>query len=105
MPYSTIIQQDDVGVSLLITVIDGNTGQPKDISAATNIMVLLRRGHNSTKHFTGNFVTDGTDGQVFYTTQPGDLDDSGNWFIQVTYLFGGKQRYTSEDVFVVASNL
>lgn len=105
LSYSTIIQQNDSGIVLLVTVKDQETNLPKDISSATNILILLKTGNNPKSSLAASFVTDGSDGKVQYTIQDGDLSISGNWLIQVSYMLSGKQRYTSEDVFVVSPNL
>ncbi len=70
----------DSGVPLVVTVKEG--GVAVDISAATSTEIHLRRPNGSTKRFAAAFVTDGSDGQVTYTTDATTLDQVGNWEVR-----------------------
>ncbi len=53
-----------------------------DISSATTLELIFKSPKGVVKTFTAGFTTDGSDGQIQYTTILGDLDEVGNWKIQ-----------------------
>ena len=84
------VQEDDVAV---------------DISAATNITMYLRPPSLTTKTVVGEFVTDGTDGLIKYTTIADDLDEEGPWDIQGKITLPAWIGHTSLVAFIVYPNL
>jgi len=65
--------QGDVGTKIIL-----NAGQ--DISTATKLKIRYRKPNKVIGEW--DAVLEGTD-SVYYITQPGDLDVSGAWIIQL----------------------
>ncbi len=74
------IHYGDIGVNFNITVMNGSV--PLDVSNADNIYIILQKPDGSDLTKTASLVTDGTDGNIRYTTIAGDLDQIGTWQIQ-----------------------
>lgn len=73
---SSDLRINAVGVVITFTVKLNGTAQ--DISGGTTTLTFTKpSGETVTK--TPSFVTDGTDGQVKYTTESGFLDEAGTW--------------------------
>lgn len=101
-----IIQSGSIGVKITVTVQENAVA--KDISAALNIVMRLRSDEvNTYKEFTPTFETDGTDGQVSYTTTTADdIDVTGLWSVQVYYELGAFKGFTEPvPAFMVLENL
>jgi hypothetical protein len=83
------IHVGDVGTQLVVTVKDNTT--VVDISSATAKYLTLKKPDGTSLQKSTAFVTDGTDGQMQYTTVSGDLSICGSWKMQ------GKVEITSGD--------
>jgi hypothetical protein len=97
------IHQNDIGTLFTITIVDCSI--PVNISGANvkNIKFTKPSGILVTKN--ANFLTDGSDGILTYTTVNGDLDEIGNWKLQA-YLELGSNKYNSSiETFRVNRNL
>ncbi len=68
---------------------------PKDVSAATTIEIRLEKPDGTVLTKTAGFVSDGTDGKIFYDTLSTDLDVDGGWAIQ-GYAVGPTYIWPSE---------
>lgn len=75
------IHLGDIGTVFEITVMDGSV--VVDISTATTTEFVFEKPSNATVTQTAVFVTDGTDGELEYTTVADDLDEVGSWRLQV----------------------
>lgn len=78
------IHVGDIGTVIRVTVnncVSGTT-TPLDISAATSTKIIFKSPSGTVKTMTAAFTTDGTDGQIEYILQAGDLDETGYWKIQ-----------------------
>ena len=73
------LELDAQGARLIITLQERDVAV--DISDATTLNVCLRAPSQADKTFTGTFLTDGTDGSIYYDLQAGDLDEIGGWKI------------------------
>jgi hypothetical protein len=94
----------DAGVRFRAEVRDENDS-PKDISAATVQQFVFQKPDGSTLTKNTAFVTDGSDGLIYYTTTSSDLDQAGVWRIQVYLEFTSGPKYTDVIRFRVYSNL
>ena len=72
------IHVGDVGTMFIRTIKD-ETGTAVDISTATVKQILFKPPSGALLTKTAQFVTDGTDGRVFYMTIAGDLSAPGPW--------------------------
>ncbi len=68
---------------------------PIDVSTATVKTIYFTKPDGSTLTKTALFVTDGTDGQIHYSTIDGDLDQPGLWKIQAYIELGTGSLYSS----------
>jgi len=80
-------------------------GTVVDISAATTKNFLFRKPDASVLTKTATFVTDGTDGQLTYTTLSTDIDAIGIWTIQPLASSGASKFYGQKLSFEVLSVL
>lgn len=102
------LQEGDVGVRITFSFLRTG-GTPVDLSAATDYLVRLQTPKNVSKEYPKvdlPFVTDGTDGQVLYTTKVDDIDEPGKWLGQgfvdkVAVIIHGKQI----TIYDVSSNI
>lgn len=100
---SNEIHVDDVGSKLLITVYDDDVIVDLSDAVVLNIFIKKPDGVLLTKNAV--LETDGTDGQMYYLTQSGDLDMAGNYKIQGKVVVTGGTYYTSTGTFKVHCNL
>jgi hypothetical protein len=97
------IHEGDIGTKLLITVKDD--GEVVDISSASSLSIFIKRPDGITLTRTGVLETDGTDGQMYYTTVANDLNDAGVYKIQGLINFISGNFYTSTATFKVHCNI
>lgn len=104
MSLTTTLQQNDIGITFTVTVTkqDGVTSQ--DISSATSLIIYLIQPDGSVITGSASFVNTGTDGQMQYISQTGDLYQVGIYKIQGEYMVGGNTFYTEKTQFLVESN-
>ncbi len=107
MSNGSAIHAQDIGTIFRLTVTDDEVPEVAiDVSAATTLEFLFQKPSGDVVTQTPVFTTDGTDGQLQYTTVSGDLDETGQWKLQCRYAFaGGADRRTDVVTFVVKENL
>ena len=87
------IRQNDSGFTVRLTVVESAT--PVDVSAAACQIVLYRpKGAAIVRPAT--FTTDGTDGQIEYIVQPGEISTHGAWSAQAHCVFPSGLNVRSE---------
>lgn len=74
------IHVGDIGTELTMTITEN--GSFVDISGAQSKDFHFEKPGGNEIIKSASFVTDGSDGQLQYTVQDGDLDESGLWAIQ-----------------------
>jgi hypothetical protein len=67
------VQVGEWGFSIEFVFTDKN-GAPIDISAATSMLIIIRKPNGVKLTKTASFTTDGKDGKIKYTTVNGDFD-------------------------------
>lgn len=93
MACDPIVKENDIGTELMVTIVEPDDNcnlQPKDISNATDLkIVLLLDGGEKRLEKTAVFTPassggtgDGTDGKISYFTVNGDLTPPGKAYIQ-----------------------
>ena len=102
------IHLGDVGTVFRITLYnkqcDGTTAI-LDVSGATTIQLVFKPPASASVTKTATFTTDGTDGQIEYTTIANDLSETGKWKLQA-YVVLPSGSWRSEIVeFTVYENL
>lgn len=81
---------EDIGTSIRITVEDTDESCNRvivDLSSASVRQIIFRKPSGTKLTVTGALVTDGTDGKIEYITEAGDLDEVGEWKVQVYLVF------------------
>lgn len=97
------IHVDDIGTKFSITIKDGDL--PVDISNAINIMLTFKRPDDELIYRVGNFLTDGSDGRIYYDVIAGDLDEAGYYKLQGKISSPSGTFYTNIHSFQVHCNL
>lgn len=80
----TIHRVGDIKVRFLISFTEldeDGVPQPVDISAATTKTIVLKDKEGALVTADATFLTDGTDGKMYYDTVEGDLAIAGTWKI------------------------
>ena len=105
VPESSLYLQKNAIVQLVVDIVDINTGEPVPLQTATNMQIGVLYPDFSSAIFTATLYTDGSDGKIVYTTQQGDLSESGLYKIQGTATIGGiQQPWSRESDFYVMPN-
>lgn len=97
------IHVDDIGTKFSITIKDGDLAI--DLSSSINIILTFRKPSDELITRTASFVTDGTNGQIYYDTEPGDLEEAGYYKLQAKVTFPNGVFYTNIHTFQVHCNL
>jgi len=97
-------QVGDEGVSIVVALTDPS-GNPIDIRTATSKKIRLGRPDGTSEDFDASFLTDGSDGQLVYTTTDGDIDQAGEWQVQGLIVIGGAAKSSSVSVFTAQDNI
>lgn len=98
-------QVNDVGLKLLVRILQPSGTAVVDLSQATLKQIILLRPDGQRIVATAQFFTDGTDGKIYYNTVEGDLAVNGRYKIQGYVEFGGIELHTSVGKFDVKSNI
>lgn len=75
------------------------------IQAATDLILYFRKPSGELLTKTAQFLTDGSDGKIYYTTIAGDLDEHGVWTIQSKISLSGGTHYGDTKMFSVLPHL
>lgn len=97
------IHYGDIGVNFNITVMNGTA--VLDVSNANSINIIFQKPDGSDLTKTATLVTNGTDGNIRYTSVSGDLDQIGTWQIQARVNFGASVFSTDIQKFKVYRNI
>ena len=98
------IQAGDIGTEFLVTVQDG--GVVLNISTFTTREILFRKPGGTLVTKTAAFKTDGTDGQITYTSSAStDFETTGTWKIQGHISKSGSTFRTVQSEFEVLKNI
>lgn len=97
------IHYGDIGVNFNITVMNGTA--VLNVSNANSINIIFQKPDGSDLTKTATLVTNGTDGNIRYTSVSGDLDQIGTWQIQARVNFGASVFSTDIQKFKVYRNI
>lgn len=98
----------DIGTVIKVTVQDKDANcvlTALDVSTATTREFIFKKPSGDKLTVTATFTTDGTDGQIEYATVDGDLDEVGEWKIQVYIVLPGGSWRSEIGSFKVSKNL
>ena len=96
------IHVNDIGTVFELTVMDGNSVVDLSSSSTKN---FIFKSPSATDTKGANFVTNGEDGKLTYTTVSGDLDVAGDWQLQVKVTLPAGTWYSTIYDFEVVANL
>ena len=97
------IHLDDIGTRFEVTIKDD--GVVVDISSATTKEIIFKKPDGNTLTKNADFVNDGTDGKIDYSTVSGDLNLVGIWNIQAKVVLAGGTWSSEVQEFQVFENL
>lgn len=100
---SSEIHVGDIGTQFIITVKEDDS--IVDISSASSIIIYLKKPNGVSYEKYGSFVTDGTDGKLFYTSVYGDFDAPGLYKLQAKLTMGGSTYHSNLETFKVYCNI
>ena len=103
MPVVEEVHLNDIGTVFRQTVYDCST--VLDVSGASDIELIFRKPNKTLLTVVAALTTDGTDGQIQYTSASGDLDQLGEWQIQPRVQFASNQWFGNVNKFRVYKNL
>jgi hypothetical protein len=81
------LQQDNVGSTIQLTVLDG--GVAVDLTTATSVSLRFKKPDGNVFDRDGDISSAPDDGLVEYVTVAGDIDQDGVWQLQATVEMGG----------------
>lgn len=97
------IRVNDVGTLIKLQVSEDDV--VLDISAATGLQFIFEKPDRTTVTKSALFLTDGTDGMLYYETIAGDIDLPGWWRVQAAFTLGGWIGKSSVEQFYVEKNI
>lgn len=104
VPPSQIAQEGDEDIQIVITVVD-DTGTAVDISAATGLILLMRKPDDTTQSKTAYLINNGRDGQMGYALNASDFDQAGYYAFQGSFAIAGASKSTKVGTVNVAENI
>lgn len=105
IPPSQIAQQNDGDIVLVITVTDGATGQPVDLSPADALTILLKKPDLTATSNVATLSTNGMDGKLSIALGPTDLDQAGYYFAQANFTIAAVGKSSGVGSFEVSENI
>ena len=93
---ATIFRVNHTGAVIRRTIQDPDTGAAVDVSTAGTRTLKLEKPNGQVLFKAASFTTDGTDGQLQYTTSEGDLDVQGLWRCQFYVEFASNQHFHTD---------
>jgi hypothetical protein len=100
---SSELHVDNIGTRFLVTIQDD--GEAVNISNASSITMVFKKPDDSIVYRSGILLTNGSDGQVYYDTISGDLDEAGLYKLQARVVMPSGTYYTDVHTFQVHCNL
>jgi hypothetical protein len=105
--YGAVVQLIVQFIDPIATAANNNVPVPLNIAGASDLLIgLLYPDTVTSQNFDGTFLTDGTDGQIYYNTVYNtDLSQIGLFQIQGKATLGGKPILTAVGYFAVLTNV
>ncbi|MFQ3578869.1 MAG: hypothetical protein SNJ71_01850 [Bacteroidales bacterium] len=82
----------DYGTKIVLTILDQNKNP---VIINDPVRIDFKRPNHTTFSRNAQILNDGTDGKVFYITQPGDIDMPGEWILQACITDNSSYRFYS----------
>jgi hypothetical protein len=98
------IHLNDIGTKFNFNIVD-ESGAVIDLSVATFKELRFSKPNGSVVTKTPTFLTNGTDGKIYYVTVLNDLDQVGEWKVQFKTDLPSWQGYSDIGKFKVYENI
>lgn len=98
------IHLNDIGTKFNFNIVD-ESGIVIDLSVSTFKELRFKKPSGAIVTKTPVFLTDGTDGKIYYVTISGDLDEVGEWNVQFKTDLPSWQGYSDIGKFKVYTNI
>ena len=98
------IHLNDVGTQFIATIFDNN-GNIINLSSYTTLQLHFTKPDGIKVIQTAVFLTNGSDGNIYYTTVTGDLNQKGFWKLQGYVALGSNSWYSDIYTFRVVGNI
>lgn len=98
------IHVGDIGVNFFATILDENSNVI-DLSSATSMYFNFKRPNNTSFSVIPSFYSDGTDGNLVYSTVSGDISLAGLYSLQVAVTTPAQSFSTDISTFRVERNI
>ena len=100
------VQENNVGTRFIATIVEDGTA--RNVSTATVKKIIFKKGDGTTKIEGTSFLTDGSDGKIYYDSAAGFLTPVGSWshqgYVEMTVPRTGKW-YSEVKGFFVRANI
>lgn len=97
-------QIDNAGIQFIVQMLDENQN-PLNISGATSIILAFQAPDGTQFNKTAQYLTNGIDGQIYYTTTTSDITEAGTYYVQAQVTVGGSTLTTAWGQFQANANL
>ena len=104
IPPAQIAQQGDGDIVIVLSVVDANNN-PIDISAATELTLLMRKPDLTQAAYVAALTNSGRDGKMSYALDATDLDEAGFYYFQGSFTIAGGVKSTQLGKLKVAENI
>lgn len=101
---SSEIHLGDIG-TIFEYVVKNQAGAVENLSAADEVTLIWQKPSKVRVSLTPTKPNGGADGLIRYTTLAGDLDEAGDWRVQVYVSVDGGEWHTDIGTFRVHNNL
>lgn len=100
------VQENNIGTRFIATIVED--GGARNVSTATVRKIIFKKGDGTTVIEGASFLTDGSDGKIYYDSAAGFLTPSGSWahqgYVEMTAPRTGKW-YSEIKGFIVRKNI
>jgi len=103
MTCDSFIHMGDVNVGFTLTIQEDCVAS--DVSSATSKVVRFKSPTGGSVDRIATFVTDGTDGLIYYASTASDFTEAGTWKIQAIITVGSSIYNSSVESFKVMCNI
>lgn len=104
MPRTAFLVVGAIGARIRVRLFAASSGDPFDLTSAT-VSFLIADPDNNVMTKSASLASPPTDGEAYYDTIDGDLDEAGQWHLQVKVEVGGAVHRTESVPFTVKGKL
>jgi|SRR5579864_29026 len=97
-------QVANAGIQIIVQVLDENLN-PINLYGATVLTIAFMKPDGMQFSKTAQYLTNGIDGNIYYTTLATDILEAGLWYVQAQVTIGGATLTTQWGEFEANANL